>query len=299
MLYENMEHKKPRLFRQGPSALSKLLFFCALALFLMLADLRFQVTQPVRAALATLLYPVQWVAIKPAEWTHEWSSYFKTMQTLQATQVATEQKLLLQSQRTNQVDSLILENTQLRQLLDLRERTVSQQQIAEVLFEAADPYTQRLVLSKGAQHGIVQGSPVIDDSGVLGQITRVYPLTSEVTLLINRDHATPVLNVRTGVRSVAYGDSNTSQGGFLELRFISANADIVVGDLLTTSGIDGVYPAGLPVARLETIERQVASTFARVTAKPVAKLAGLKYVMVLHPPETAPMGPPKPVFTVE
>jgi rod shape-determining protein MreC len=123
---------------------------------------------------------------------------------------------------------------------------------------------------------------VIDESGVLGQVTRVYPLVSEVTLLTDREQAIPVLNARTGARSVAYGDPS-SQGGALELRFMAGNADVKPGDVLTTSGVDGVYPPGLPVARVAKVERRPDSAFARITCSPQALMDGARHVMVLAP----------------
>ena len=123
---------------------------------------------------------------------------------------------------------------------------------------------------------------MVDESGVLGQVTRVYPLVSEVTLVIDRDQAIPVLNTRTGARSVAFGDPAT-QGGALELRFMAANADVLAGDLLTTSGVDGVYPPGLPVARVAKVERRADSAFARIHCAPVAQALGARHVLVLEP----------------
>jgi rod shape-determining protein MreC len=123
---------------------------------------------------------------------------------------------------------------------------------------------------------------VLDESGVLGQVTRVYPLVSEVTLITDRDHAIPVLNTRTGARGVAYGDSSLHADA-MELRFMAANADVTAGDLLTTSGVDGVYPPGLPVARVEKIERRVDAVFARIYCVPLALVAGSAHVVVLDP----------------
>jgi rod shape-determining protein MreC len=132
---------------------------------------------------------------------------------------------------------------------------------------------------------------VVDESGVVGQVTRVYPLVSEVTLLIDRDQAIPVLNTRTGARSVAFGDPVT-QGGSLELRFMPANADVVAGDILTTSGVDGVYPPGLPVARVDKVERRADSAFARIHCTPTALAAGTKHVMILKPTSGLLPAPP-------
>jgi rod shape-determining protein MreC len=133
---------------------------------------------------------------------------------------------------------------------------------------------------------------VIDEGGVLGQVTRVHALVSEVTLVTDRDQATPVLNVRSGVRSVVYGEPSGSHAGSLELRFMPANADVQSGDLLTTSGVDGVYPPGLPVARIDKVERRADTAFARIHATPQALAGGTRHVMVLTP--TAALMPPRP-----
>ena len=281
-----LDRTPPPFFRQGPSALSRLTFYSALALFLMVADARFHVTRPLRAVIVTALYPVQWLAMQPMAMVQGGGQYFQSLASAQRGEEEARQKLSLQSQRANQVEELTLENKRLRQLLDLRGRLTTPAQAAEVLYDAADPYTRKVIIDKGALRGIEAGSPVIDESGVLGQVTRVYPLVSEVTLVIDRDHSTPVLNTRTGARSVAYGEpgaGGNSSGGLLELRFMAGNADVQVGDLLTTSGVDGVYPSGLPVAKIERIERRADSAFARIYCAPQALVYGARHVMVLQP----------------
>ena len=123
---------------------------------------------------------------------------------------------------------------------------------------------------------------MLDEDGVIGQVTNVYPMVSEVTLITDRDHAIPVLNVRTGARGVAFGDTSTHADA-LELRYMAANADVAVGDLLTTSGVDGVYPPGLPVARVEKVERKVDAVFARIYCVPLGLVSGAEHVIVLNP----------------
>jgi rod shape-determining protein MreC len=272
----------PPFFRQGPSALSKLTFFSALALFLMVADARFALVQPLRMALATALYPVQWLALRPVTWAQDSNKYFESRSTSQSNEEAAHRKLDLLSQRANQVEQLTLENSRLRQLLALRERVNSPSQAAQVLYDAADPYTRKVILDRGMSAGVVAGSPVLDEAGVLGQVTRVYPLVSEVTLVTDRDQAIPVLNTRTGARGVAFGDP-ALRANALELRFMAANADVQVGDLLTTSGVDGVYPPGLPVAKISKIDRRADSAFARITCLPLALVSGVGHVLVLQP----------------
>lgn len=277
-----LDRSTPPLFNQGPSALSKLIFFSALALFLMVADARFGMVRPIRLAIGTVLYPVQWLALKPVQAVAEGGRYLEELQLAQRNEAEARRALALQSERAGQADVLARENARLRALLELRQTTSTPGRAAEVLYDSADPYTRKVVIDQGVAHGVVAGSPVIDPSGVVGQVTLVQPLTSEVTLLIDRDQAIPVQNMRTGARSVAFGDAN-AHGGGLELRFMAANSDVQEGDMLTTSGVDGVYPPGLPVARIERIERRADSGFARIYCQPLGDVNAARYVLVLAP----------------
>ena len=287
----------PPFFRQGPSALSKLVFFSLLSVLLMVADLRFSVARPVRATLATVLYPLQWLVLQPINGAQSVSRYFESLSTSQARAAAAQYRLGLQSQRAQQVEQLSLENARLRALLAMRERLNAPALAAQVLYDAADPYARKVIIDKGGLAAVQAGAPVIDETGILGQITRVYPLVSEVTLVTDRNQAIPVLNVRTGVRGLAFGDS-TARSGLLELRFMDANVDMQAGDLLTSSGIDGVYPPGLPVARVLTIERRADSAFARITCQPVAHVAGSLHVLVLQPLTEQIAARPEPAVPV-
>jgi rod shape-determining protein MreC len=282
MPFGSLDRTPPPFFKQGPSSLSKLIFLSALALFLMVADRRFEVAKIVRSSLATVLSPIAHVMAMPIQALEDGAGYFESLSSLKRSEQATHNKLLLQSQRAGQVELLNLENTRLRQLLKLKESLTTPSQAAEVLYDAADPYSRKVIIDKGGIQGIALGSPVIDESGVVGQVIRVYPLTSEVAMIIDREQTTPVLNTRTGARSVAYGNPST-HGDVLELRFISGNADVLPGDLLTTSGVDGVYPAGLPVATIGKIERRADSAFAKIYCTPKANVSGVKHVMVLKP----------------
>ena len=288
-----LDRSPPPFFKQGPSALSKLMFFSALSLFLMIADVRFGITQPVRAALSTVLYPVQWLALQPVRAVRSSSAYLTGLDQANSSSEQAAKKLALQSMRAGQVEQLLLENNRLRKVLGLREQLSASVMAAEVLYDAADPYTRKIIIDKGLLQSVEVGSPVLDESGVLGQVTRVHPLVSEVTLLIDRELAIPVLNVRTGVRSVVFGDpANAASGSGLELRFMGSNSDVQVGDLLTTSGVDGVYPPGLPVAKISKIERRAESAFAKIYCTPQALVAGALHVMVVKP--VSAQLPPRP-----
>lgn len=286
-----LDRTPPPFFRQGASALSKLMLFSAMALFLMVADTRFNLTGPVRMTIASVIYPLQWALFQPVTWARDGFHHVQSLRSAQEDAHTLREQLRLQSPRVQQFDQLSQENERLRQLLELRARMPTPGLAAQVLYDAADPYAHKVIIDKGLIHGVSAGAPVLDESGVLGQVTRVYPSLSEVTLVIDADQAIPVLNIRTGVRAVAFGDPSL-HGGALELRYMGSNADVQPGDILTTSGIDGVFPPGLPVARVEKVERRVELPFALIYCVPQARVTGASQVLVL--PTLAGQQPPRP-----
>jgi len=281
MALESLDRSPPPFFRVGFAPLTKLIFFTALSVLLMFGDKQLQFTKPIRAGLSTLIMPVQWLVLQPGQVASSVGDYFQNLEQAQKNLQAVQLKSLQQSARAQQVEQLIIENQNLRQLLDLKNTVATPSQVAEVLFDVPDPYNQRIVIDKGQVKEVALGSPVIDSGGVVGQVTRVYPFTAEVTLLTDRDQSIPVMNSRTGARNISSG--NILAGvPLIELKFVPASADVKEGDLLTTSGIDGVYPAGLQVARISHIERRVDISFARIHATPLAELKG-RHVLILQP----------------
>jgi len=281
MALESHDRSPPPFFRVGFAPLTKLIFFSALSLLLVFGDKQLQFTKPLRAGLSTLILPIQWLVLQPGEALSAMGTYFQNLDQAQTNLKAAELKLLQQSVRSQQLDQLQIENQNLRQLMGLQSSMVVASQAAEVLFDVPDPYNQRIVIDRGQLKNVALGSPVIDAGGVVGQVTRVYPLTSEVTLLTDKDQSIPVLNSRTGARNITSGDVLAGLP-MIELKFVPASADVKEGDLLTTSGIDGVYPAGLQVARISHIERRVDISFARIHASPLAELKG-RHVLILQP----------------
>jgi rod shape-determining protein MreC len=270
----------PPFFRQGPSALTKLAFFSALALFLMVADTRFEYAKPVRAALATALLPLQRVLSVPVQLWQGGADYLRGLSGALASEKAAQAQLALQAEKAARAERLERENTRLRALLELRPLLQVRSLAAEVLYEGADPYSRKLFIDQGATQGVALGAPVVGPDGVLGQVTRVFPLSSQVTLLIDKDAAIPVLNARTQARSAAFGGAG---GDAMELRYMAANADVQIGDELLTSGVDGIYPPGLSVARVTAVERRAESGFARILLAPSASSDGVRHVLVLEP----------------
>ena len=285
MALESLDRSPPPFFRVGFAPLTKLVFFSALSLLLMFGDKQLQFTKPLRAALSTLVLPVQWLVLQPGHALEYLGNHFQGLEQAQQNLKATELKALELSVRSQQVEQLQIENQTLRQLMGMSSNLSANFQAAEILFDVPDPYNQRLVINKGQTSGTALGSPVIDAGGVIGQITRLYPMTAEVTLLTDQNQSIPVLNSRTGARNITNGDMLEGVP-MIELKFVPASADVKEGDLLTTSGIDGVYPAGLQVARISHIERRVDISFARIHAKPLAQLQG-RHVLVLQPTGSA------------
>jgi rod shape-determining protein MreC len=285
-----MEYSPPPLFKQGPSALARLLFFVVLALALLISDARFQTLEIVRGVLGAGLYPLQRAALVPRDIFMGAADLAVTSATLRSENDKLHTKDLQLSQKANTAAELAAENAHLRALLQLSQRATTQSLPAEIQYDTRDPFTQKVVIGRGAQQGIQNGSPVVNEDGVIGQVTRVFPLQAEVTLLTDKDQAVPVQIVRTGLRSVIYG---TPKGDTLDLRFVPISADVQTGDELVTSGLDGVYPPGLPVAKVVRVDKQADTAFARVVCVPVAPVRGARQLLVLHYVNDVPPRPPE------
>lgn len=286
-----MHSSPPPFFKQGPSANARLVFFSLLAIVLLVVDSRLELLGRLREGVATVLYPVQRTLLVPLELTELGAQYIGEIEHLRSENAQLRRIETVNAGTLLQTEQLAAENRQLRQLLAMRERTVLRSTVAEVLYDARDAFSRRLVLDKGTQHGIVAGQPVIDADGVIGQITRVYPLSSEATLATDHDSTIPVELRRTGERSVAYGGSIP---GTVELRYLRTNADVRAGDVLVTSGLDGVFPAGLPVGTVRSVEVG-SSAFLRVLVDPAAQIERTRMLLVLHvaPPELSKKDSPE------
>jgi len=292
-----VEYQPPPFFNRGPAPLVRLIFFVSLAILLMVLDARFRYAESVRQVVALAAYPIQRIAMAPVDLFHGVADYFGSTAALREENDALRTRQLRAAPDLLRLEALKEENVQLRRLLDAQERLPSKSVFAEILYAGRDPFSRRVVIDKGSQSGILPGQPVIDDVGVIGQVTRVYLLMSEVTLLSDKNQAIPLQVQRNGLRAVAYGGA---EGGMLDLRFMAANADIRNGDILVTSGIDGTYPPGLPVATVSRIERDAADAFAKITLAPTAGTDRYRQVLVLSaeakpaPPVEAEPPVPKP-----
>ena len=273
-----MEHTPPPFFVRGPAPLVRLAFFASLSLTLLVLDARFRYAENLRSVLSLAAYPLQQAARLPVAVAESVSGYFTSQSQLREENEELRARLLASAQGAQRYEAAAAEVSHLRRLIGAAERSERKSMPAEILYTGRDPFSRKVILDRGAQHGARAGSPVVDEVGVIGQLTRAHAFVSEVTLLTDKDQAVPVQVVRNGLRAIAFGGGAS---GMLELRYMAANADLENGDRLVTSGIDGTYPPGLPVASVVRVERDASYTFARVLAQPSAGVERGRYALVL------------------
>lgn len=270
-------HHPPPFFRRGLPPSAKLTIYIALSLALLVGDLQVRYLDTLRKGVSILTYPLQIAAATPAEFAHNVSSYFNGLISLQQENDKLRTAQLQASKKLLRDGELEQENAQLRGLLQMGNRVKVQSIAAEVLFTARDPFSRKVILDKGGSQGVEAGLAVVDAEGVIGQVTRVFPLHAEVTLLSDKDQAIPVLIERSGLRAVMFGTGS----GLMELRYLAANADVRVGDRIVTSGLDGVFVPGLPVARVVKASRDAAESFGRILCVPLGGVERSGAVLVL------------------
>jgi rod shape-determining protein MreC len=280
-----MEHAPPQFFHRGPAPIARLAFFALLSVLLMVLDARFRYAEPVRQVIALAVYPIQQLAIAPVSALARTREFFASRAELRRENAELRTEKLQDAPAILALEAMRSENEQLRRLIGAREKLPARAIFAEIVYAGRDPFSRKVIIDRGNQQGVTAGQAVIDAAGVLGQVTRVQPLLAEVTLLTDKDHAIPVQVLRNGLRGVAYGSGD---GSTMELRHMAANAEVDKGDLLVTSGIDGVYPVGLPVARVVRVERDAAYAFAKIVCQPVAGTDQHRQVLVLAKAEDTP-----------
>lgn len=273
-----MQSSPPPFFKRGPSLFARLAFFSVLSLFLLYADARFHYTESMRKIIGIVLYPLQQLADAPGQAASRIGSFFVSQSYLQRENDRLAHENFLQAGQLQSQQALIAENRHLRQLLEMKERVEQTSTVAEILYVGRDPFSRKVVIDKGSSQGIEEGAAVVDDTGLIGQVTRALPWTAEIALISDRAQVVPVQVVRNGLRAAVFG---VGYDGALDLRFMPVNTDVENGDLLVTSGIDGVYPAGLPVALVSNIERNAAYPFAKITCTPAAGPNRHRQVLVM------------------
>ena len=275
--------------RKGIKPVSKLIILSIISIALMMLDNRYAAVQAAKGYAATALYPLQWLANQPVR-LYEYMSGFMQSQTAL---LASNRQLLEENGRlkmlAQQTQQQKRELQELQALVGLQQHGVQAVATAEVISNGKDPLSDKLIINKGSRSGLQNGDAVIDQYGLIGQITQVQPLSAELTLITNSQTVIPVMVARTGVRSLLYGS-----GGAVNLRYFPADADLQPGDILQTSGLDSVYPQGIPVARVDQAARAAGTPYYRVTLSPLAAFRSSKYVLTLPQTAAQPATPPAP-----
>ncbi len=286
--------QQPNFFVRGPSPLARLSFFAAISLVLMAVDARLHYLVEVRQGFVAILQPLEVIATSPQRFYQRVDAYFSSQSALlQESRLLRERNMRL-STELQQLPAMQVENEHLRQLLEMRQLLDRPARVAEIDHAGRDPFMQKIVVNLGSQQAVKAGQAVVDGMGVIGQVTRAFPFSSEVTLITDPELAVPVQVERNGLRAIAFGNGRDSS---LDLPYLPVNVDIKEGDKLVTSGIDGTYPLGLAVAIVVRVERNIDSPFAKIVCKPVAGTDRHRQVLILttNGPEIEPVPPAEPV----
>jgi rod shape-determining protein MreC len=290
-------HESPAFFIQGPKPFSRLMFFCTLSLVMMAIDARFEYLSQVRQWFSAALHPLEIVASAPNEWGRNINTYFTSHNQLIQENFKLKQQALIDNAALQRLATVDAENIHLRTLLAGDAPIIPKATLGEVMHMGRDPFSDIITLNRGSHHDITPGQAVVDEQGVVGQITRVYPFTSEVTLITDKKLSIPIQIERNQLRAIAFGEGKRNT---LDIPYLPTSVDIKVGDKLVTSGIDGVYPAGLAVAVVTQIKQSQDSPFAKIISRPIAGVNNHKHVLILKIPESAattPVADKKPVLS--
>lgn len=272
-------------FVRGPSPFARLVFFSALSIALIATDARLHYLVEIRQGFIALLHPLQLIANAPVQAYQATSAYFTGHNRL----VSNNRDLTLLNlelgAKLQTMQAIESENQHLRELLGAAQVLAQPAKLAEILHTGRDPFTHKIMINLGARQQIVPGQAVVDANGVIGQVTRVFPYSSEITLITDKELSIPVQVERNGLRAIAFG---SGRDNLLDLPYLPANVDIRQGDRLITSGIDGVYPVGLGVAEVVRIERNPDSPFALIHCQPIAGIKQHRQVLLVGIPSIEP-----------
>ena len=279
------------IYGRGPSPGLRFTVYALLSLTLMNLDQRAHWSERIRYGLVAAAYPVQVAVNSPLAAWHWLTDSFSTRGMLRTenqqlhSQVQTLQLALLRQQALEQ------ENMQLRELHARLPPLVKKWLVAEVIGVDAGTLRQRLIINQGGHEGVHVNQPVVDGTGVVGQVAHVGPWSSEVILITDPEHAIPVQVARNGLRTIAVGSGNAEE---LLLPYLAVNSDVKSGDVLVSSGLGGVFPAGYPVGRITGVRREANQLLAQVRAEPQAKLDRAREVMLIDFDPAIPAAPPTP-----
>ena len=266
------------LFTRGPSATFRMAVLVVASIVLMTVDQRWQSLELVRSALSSVIYPLQYTIDLPIRLYYWSDEVFSSRQILLEKNREFEARHLENRVQLQKLDIIEKENERLRELLSATSKTTERLLISEIINVDVDPYRQLILLNKGSSSDVYRGQPIMDAQGIMGQIVHVSPLSSTAMLITDASHALPVQIDRTGLRTNAFGTGKMDQ---LNLRYLTHNVDIQVGDTLITSGLGGVFPPNYPVARITKVERPAGEPFATVVAIPLAQLDTSREVLLV------------------
>ena len=280
----------PAFFVRGASTFSRMVFFCSLSIIAMAVDARFNYLSHVRQAFIGALHPFEVMANAPSEWYRDVKKYFSVHNQLVQENYALKQQAFEHKVMLQRLNTIQAENVHLRSLLNGNIPIQPKAILGEISHTGRDPFTSVVVVNRGSQHNIKAGQAVVDSKGVIGQVTRVYPFSSEVTLITDKNLSIPIQIERNQLRAIAFGEGNNT----LDIPFLPTNVDIKVGDKLVSSGIDGIYPAGLAVATVTKIQQNPESPFAKIVCTPVAEVTNHLQLLLLELPQEKEAEVPAP-----
>ncbi|MDD3884332.1 MAG: rod shape-determining protein MreC [Gallionella sp.] len=275
-------------FNRGPGPVVRLVFFAVLSLLLLFADARYHYLESARSVLSVVLSPLQRTAAFPGSLWRQAGDFFVTQDSLVDENLRLHRQHEQDAAQLLQLQALQEENRQLRNLMELPARAALKTYPVEIIYTERDAFKRKVIVSRGEDAQLKAGQIVMDDGGIVGQLTRIYPWMSEVTLITERNFPVPVQVLRTGLRTIAFGAGDTSR---LSLRYLPVSADVQSGDLLVTSGIDRIYPAGIPVAKVVKVERDASYPFARVSCMPVGGVDSHRHLLVVSGPGAVAVSP--------
>jgi rod shape-determining protein MreC len=273
-----VHQQSPSFFVHGPSPFARLVVFASLSLMLIASDARFNYLNQLRVTAVSFLAPLQWIANRPAVFYHNITEHFTTQHQLRSQIKRLDTQALVNLAALQELKSLQIENAHLRSLFETSQASTRPTKMAEIVHLGFDPFSHKVIVNIGLDKEIKAGQAAIGADGVLGQVTRVYEHTSEVTLLTDQDLSIPVQIERNGLRAIAFGSGKDHS---IHLPYLPANVDIKVGDRLVTSGIDGVYSAGLGVATVKHVHVSDGSPFASIVATPIAAVQSFRQLLLL------------------
>lgn len=283
----------PAFFVRGARPFSRMVFFCALSITIMAIDARLNYLSQVRQAFIAALHPLEVLANTPSDWYRDINKYFSVHNQLLQENYALKQQAFEHQVMLQRLSTIQAENVHLRSLLNGDIPIQPKAVLGEISHMGRDPFTHTVVVNRGSRHKIKAGQAVVDSKGVIGQVTRVYPFTSEVTLITDKELSIPIQIERNQLRAIAFGEGNNT----LDIPYLPANVDIKVGDKLVTSGIDGVYPAGLAIATVTKIQQNSESPFAKIISTPVAEVSNHLQLLLLELPSAKESDTPPPAST--